>query len=156
MNNQRRIFLKSSAAVGAFGLAASTGLLIPTSVIAARPDGAFKTDSAEASMKSLFGTADAEKSADIAIKAPKIAENGAVVPITISTKMANVESITVLAPNNPQPLVAHMEYSNGLPGFISVRMKMGKTGDVIGVVKADGKLYTASKNVKVTIGGCGG
>jgi len=156
MNNQRRIFLKNSAAAGALGLAISSGLLIPRTVMAAWPKKAFDTETLEASFKELFGGAAVEESSKVNVKAPEIAENGGVVPITVSSDMSGVESITILAPNNPRPLIAQMNFAEGMPAFSSVRIKMGKTGDVIGVVKANGKLYKASKNVKVTIGGCGG
>jgi len=156
MNDQRRIFLKSSVTAGVLGLAIGAGILKPTIVLAARPEKVFKSKSVDEALTELFGSSNAESSADINVKAPEIAENGAVVPVTVSTKMSGVESITILAPNNPVPMVAHMEYAEGLPGFISVRLKMGKTGDVVAVVKANGKVYKASKNVKVTIGGCGG
>ncbi len=156
MNNQRRIFLKGTAAAGAIGLAVGSGLLIPRSVFAAWPKEAFDTDATEATVKALFGETSIEDSSEVTVKAPEIAENGTVVPITISSKISGVESITVLAPNNPRPLIAQMNFAEGMPAFASVRIKMGKTGDVIGVVKANGKLYKAAKNVKVTIGGCGG
>jgi sulfur-oxidizing protein SoxY len=70
--------------------------------------------------------------------------------------MEGVESITIIASNNPVPLVANFIMGTGASGFVSTRIKMGKTGDVVGVVKAGGKLYSAKKEVKVTIGGCGG
>lgn len=78
------------------------------------------------------------------------------VPVTVTAAMAGVESITIAAPNNPAPLVASFDLADGAHGYASTRIKMGKSGDVIAVVKADGKLYTAKKGVKVTIGGCGG
>ncbi|MEW8186961.1 MAG: thiosulfate oxidation carrier protein SoxY, partial [Candidatus Thiodiazotropha endolucinida] len=90
------------------------------------------------------------------VKAPDIAENGAVVPITVETGMEGVESISIIASNNPVPLVANFVMGTGATGFVSTRIKMGKTGDVLGVVKAGGKLHSAKKEVKVTIGGCGG
>ena len=70
--------------------------------------------------------------------------------------MAGVESMAIMAANNPSPLVTSMTLGEGAMGYLSSRIKMGKTGDVIAVVKANGKLYTARKEVKVTIGGCGG
>ena len=78
------------------------------------------------------------------------------VPVTITSSIADAESISIVAPNNPVPLVAHFILGKGAAGFASTRIKMGKTGDVVAVVKAGGKLYTSRKEVKVTIGGCGG
>ena len=107
-------------------------------------------------MSKLFGSADNTPSADIKIKAPDIAENGAVVPVSVSTTMGNVASIAVIAEKNGTPLASNFKLgANAIPN-VSTRIKMGKTSDVVAIVKADGKLYSASKNVKVTIGGCGG
>jgi sulfur-oxidizing protein SoxY len=78
------------------------------------------------------------------------------VPVTITTSIADAESISIIASNNPVPLVANFILGKGAAGFASTRIKMGKTGDVIAVVKAGGKLHSAKKEVKVTIGGCGG
>ena len=107
-------------------------------------------------LNALFGTDKTEESGDIKIKAPDIAENGAVVPITVSTGMAGITSISILAENNPVPMVASFDLGEGAEGFVSTRIKMGKSGDVIAVVKAGDKLLSARKPVKVTIGGCGG
>ena len=93
---------------------------------------------------------------EVKLKAPDIAENGAVVPITVSSSMGNVEAISIVATSNAQPLTSSYMLSSASQPFVSTRIKMGKTGDVIAVVKADGKLYSATKEVKVTIGGCGG
>ncbi|MCG8426761.1 MAG: thiosulfate oxidation carrier protein SoxY [Chromatiales bacterium] len=153
---KRRIFLKGSMAASALGVAVGAGLLAPKSVLAAWNKEAFTAKDTPTAMNSLFGADQAEESGDIKIKAPDIAENGAVVPITVSTGMAGVESIAIIASNNPVPLVANFGMGEGSSGFVSTRIKMGKSGDVVAVVKAGGKLYTAKKGVKVTIGGCGG
>ena len=93
---------------------------------------------------------------DIAIKAPDIAENGAVVPVTVSTGISGVESISIFAEKNANPLTSSYILGSSTEAFVSTRVKMGKTSNVIAVVKAGGKLYSAEKEVKVTIGGCGG
>jgi len=92
----------------------------------------------------------------IKIKAPDIAENGAVVPVTVSTTLADVTSISILASANPSPLAASFDLGAGAAGFVSTRIKMGKTGDIVAVVKSGGSLHSNRKGVKVTIGGCGG
>ena len=153
---KRRIFLKRSMAASAVGVAASAGLLAPQQVLAAWNKAAFEAKEIPDALNALLGSGTTEPSEEIKIKAPDIAENGAVVPITVETSMADVESIAVIASANPVPLVANFTLGKGAQGFISTRIKMGKTGDVVGVVKAGGKLYSASKGVKVTIGGCGG
>jgi sulfur-oxidizing protein SoxY len=153
---KRRIFLKRSLAAGAVGVAAGAGLLAPQAVLAAWNQAAFEAKELPNALKALLGSSDLEESAEINVKAPDIAENGAVVPVTVTTTIAGAESISLIASNNPVPLVANFILGQGAVGFASTRLKMGKTGDVIAVVKAGGKLYSAKKGVKVTIGGCGG
>jgi sulfur-oxidizing protein SoxY len=138
------------------GAAVSAGLLTPRMVLAAWPEKAFSAKSVDDGMNALFGSVDASTSSDIKIKAPDIAENGAVVPITVSTSKSNVDSITVMVEKNPSPLAANFNLAANTEGFVSTRVKMGKTSDLIAIVKSGGKLYSAKKQVKVTIGGCGG
>lgn len=153
---KRRILLKGSLTAGALGVAVAAGLLAPGRVLAAWPEMAFKAKAMPEMLNALLGDENTEESGDINIKAPDIAENGAVVPVTISTSIAGAESIAVIAINNPAPLVASYNLGEGAEGFVSTRIKMGKSGDVVAVVKSGGKLYSAKKEVKVTIGGCGG
>ena len=152
---KRRIFLKGSLASSALGIALGAGLLTPQSVLAAWNKDAFTAKKAEDAIGALLGNAVTEASDAVEIKAPDIAENGAVVPITVTTTLAS-ESISILAADNPMPLTSTFVLGEGAEGFISTRIKMSKTSDVIAVVKAGGKLYSARKSVKVTIGGCGG
>lgn len=156
MNRLRRLILKGSMAAGTLGVAAGAGLLVPTQVLAAWPKEAFGQKTLDDALSTLLGSGEMTESADVNIKAPEIAENGAVVPVTVTAGMGDVESITIAAPNNPAPLVASFDFGPGAHGYASTRIKMGKSGDVIAVVKAGGKLYSAKKSVKVTIGGCGG
>ena len=152
---KRRVFLKGSLAAGSLGVAVGAGLLTPQAVLADWNKEAFHAKEADAALKGLLGDSATTESGDIKINAPEIAENGAVVPVKVDTSL-KAESITVLASNNPVPLVASFMLAEGAKGYASTRIKMGKTGDVVAVVKADGKLYSAKKAVKVTIGGCGG
>ena len=92
----------------------------------------------------------------ITLKAPDIAENGAVVPITVDADMEGVELISIVASANATPLTSSYELSAASVPFVSTRIKMGETANVIAVVKAGGQLHSTSKEVKVTIGGCGG
>ncbi len=156
MNTKRRSFIKSSAVAGAFGVAVSAGLITPRAVMAAWPKAAFASTDTNSAIKSALGSSDTTASSDIALKAPEIAENGAVVPITVTSKIAGTESITLLISKNPTPLTATFKMGKGAQGFVSTRVKMSKTSDLVVVVKANGKLYSAKKEVKVTIGGCGG
>jgi len=153
---KRRTFLKGTVASGMVGMAVSAGLLTPRAVLAAWPESSFAAKSVDAAMKALLGSTSAAPSSAIKIKAPDIAENGAVVPITVSTSMPHVESISILVAKNPSPLACSYNLASNTEGFISTRVKMGKTSDLIAVIKAGGKLHSAKKTVKVTIGGCGG
>ncbi len=153
---KRRTFLKGSLAVSAVGVAVGAGVLTPRAVLAAWPKGAFEAQDVSAAMQSLFGSAQAAESGEIEIKAPDIAENGVVVPVTVSTGLSGVSEIGVYAQENPQPLTSAYRLADRAQGYVSSRIKMAKTSPVIAVVKADGKLYSAQKEVKVTIGGCGG
>lgn len=153
---KRRVFLKGSMAAGVAGVAVSAGLLTPQAVMAAWPETAFKAKTVADALKGAMGSDTTAASGDIKIKAPDIAENGAVVPVTVSTSIAGVSSIAILAEKNPSPMAASFDLGKSAQGYVATRIKMGKTGDVVAVVKAGGKLYAARKGVKVTIGGCGG
>jgi sulfur-oxidizing protein SoxY len=141
-------------AAGAMGMLVGAGLLTPKAVLAAWPEEAFKAKSMSDALKTLLGTDETESSADIKLTAPEIAENGAMVSIKVETGIANVESITLVALSNPLPLVASFKVGEGAAAYVATRIKMGKSGDVIAVVKTGDKLYTAQAAVKVTIGGC--
>jgi sulfur-oxidizing protein SoxY len=152
---KRRTFLKGTIASGMLGVAASAGLLAPRMVLAAWPKSAFDAKSIDDALSALLGNTSHTESSDIKIKAPDIAENGAVVPITVSTGMT-AESISILIAKNPSPLACSYALGSNTLGFVSTRVKMGKTSDLIAIVKSGGKLHSAKKTVKVTIGGCGG
>ena len=157
MNIKRRVFLKGSLAAGTVGVAVGAGLLAPQAVVAAWNEAAFKAKSVDDALSAAMGGASNTASDAIKIKAPDIAENGAVVPVSVSSDIAGVQSIALLAEGNASPLIATFTLGGGAIADVSTRIKMGKTSDVIAVVKAaDGTLHSARKSVKVTIGGCGG
>ncbi len=156
MNNNRRILLKGTLAAGATGMAISAGLLTPKTVMAAWPKAAFEAKNVDAALNAALGSASVSNSSKIKLKAPDIAENGAVVPITITSSISGTESISVLVPKNASPMTATFNLGASTEGYVSTRIKMGKTSDVVVVVKAGGKLFSTKKQVKVTIGGCGG
>ena len=153
---KRRVFLKGSLASGMVAVAVGAGMLSPRQVLAAWPKDAFEAKNVNDAMNGLFNTDLAPASDAIILDAPDIAENGAVVPVKITVKMKGVESISIIAENNQTPLIASFNLAANAHGFVSTRIKMGKTSNVIAVVKAGGKVYSARKEVKVTIGGCGG
>ena len=156
METTRRTFLKATLAVGTVGLALGAGLLTPRSVMAAWPESAFKAESPDAAMQALEGSSAMDASDKITVAAPDIAENGAVVSVGVTTTLPNPESISILAEKNAFPLAASFKLHSEAEGEVTTRIKMAKTANVIAVVKSGGKLYTAKKSVKVTLGGCGG
>jgi len=155
MNALRRNVLKGAAGAGTVAVAVAAGLLKPTQALAASPRGAFEAKNVGDAMKGMGVSAPAD-SKDIVIKAPDIAENGAVVPVEVSSGIAGTTAIAIIAEKNATPLVAEFELMGGTQPFVSTRIKMGQTALVRAVVTAGGKSYTAAKEVKVTIGGCGG
>jgi len=104
----------------------------------------------------LINAADNKPSTDIQLKAPEIAENGAVVPLTVSTTLAGVMGISIVVANNPTPLAATFTIPEGGKAEVSTRIKMAKTSDVIALVQTKDGFFSARQEVKVTIGGCGG
>ena len=148
IDKPRRTLLKSFALV-------STLSLFPKLVFAVWPKDAFTAKNFDSAIASLYGIP-ANDSDAVKLKAPDIAENGAVVPVSVSTNLADVESISIFVEDNPNPLSATFELTKYTEANVSTRIKMGKTSHVIAAVKAAGKVYTTRKEVKVTIGGCGG
>ena len=156
MNVRRREMLKGSSGMAVLGLAAAAGLFKPGSAWAeAWNKAAFDTKSFNDAVKAMGGASAAE-SKDIVITSPDIAENGAVVPFTIASKLPKTESMALLVEKNPSILAANFGIPDGTEPWVNTRVKMGQTSNVIALVKADGKFYYASKEVKVTLGGCGG
>jgi len=102
-----------------------------------------------------FGGGNTEKSAAINFTAPDIAENGAVVPLTIATTL-KASQMAIIVEKNPTALSGIFYFPEGAEPFVSTRVKMAQTSNVLALVKAEQKWYFASKEVKVTLGGCGG
>ncbi|HYH41753.1 MAG TPA: thiosulfate oxidation carrier protein SoxY [Burkholderiales bacterium] len=152
MNRRRRTLLELAAGTGAL---AAAGLFPWASARAATWNkSGFESKAATDAIKNI-GAANMIDSKDIAITAPDIAENGAVVPVAVTSRIPNTQSISIIAEKNPFPLAATFDVSSGLEPYASVRIKIAQTSNVRAVVKADGKFYTSVKEVKVTIGGCG-
>ena len=119
------------------------------------PEDAFKQKSSDDAIKALYGKT-AEPSDKVKLDAPEIAENGAVVPISVSSALPDVTSISILVVENPNALAASYKIPAGTVPSVANRLKMARTSNVIAVVEAGGKVYSATKEVKVTVGGCGG
>ena len=152
----RRLILQGAGAVALVGLGNLPFGLTPA--LAANdkyPEEAFKAKSEADAIKVLYGKTP-EASDKVKMDAPEIAENGAVVPISVTTTLTDVSSITFLVSENPVALVASYKIPAGTVPSVGNRIKMAKTSNVIVLVEAGGKLYSATKEVKVTVGGCGG
>lgn len=157
MNQTRRELLKGGSALTVLGLAVAAGLIKPPDVFAAEGwnQKAFETKTLEDLVKALGGSAPMA-SADVQVIAPDIAENGAVVPVGVSSNLPKTTEVAILVANNPNILSAHFVLPAGTDTKVNTRVKMGRTSDVYALVKADGKYYFSKKEVKVTLGGCGG
>lgn len=154
MQSTRRNLLKAGWGLGllaAFGAA----LVKPGRALAAWNKGAFEAKTMADGMKAL-GVANAVESGDIVINAPQIAENGAVVPIDVTSNIPGTTSISVFIEKNPFPYTGTFDFAQGTVPFVHLRAKLGETTPVRVVAMAGGKYYSAVKEVKVTIGGCGG
>ncbi len=153
----RRLILQGVASVALVGLGAIAFGAAPAFAAAndKYPEEAFKQKSSDDAIKLLYGKS-AEKSDKIKLDAPEIAENGAVVPIAVTSTLVDVTAIAFLVAENPNALVAAYKIPAGTMPSVANRIKMARTSNVIVVVEAGGKLYSTSKEVKVTVGGCGG
>jgi len=157
MDTTRRHALKTGGGVTLLTLLAAAGWLKPGDAAAEDWNkAAFETKSMDETMKALGGGAPATSADIIFFSTPDIAENGAVVPIGITSKIANTQSIAILVEKNPNMLAAVFDIPAGTDTSLSTRIKMGQTSNVYALVKADGKYHVASKEIKVTLGGCGG
>ena len=154
MNILRRTMLKAAGSAGAMAATAAAGFGGGRAWAANRNEAAFQAKAVADALKGLGATSLVE-SRDIVITAPDIAENGAVVPVAVTSRIANTENIAILAEKNPFPLAASFDIMPGADAYVSVRLKVGQTTDMRAVVKAGGKYFTAVKEVKVTVGGCG-
>ncbi len=155
MDADRRATLRAGGSLGLVGALAAIGLLHPAALRAESTRSAFDAKSVGDALSAagLGGTA---QSTEVQFEAPEIAENGAVVPIKVSTSLPRVDRIAILVEKNPTILSSVFQLPEGTEGSIVTRVKMAETCRVIAAVRADGKVYLASKEVKVTLGGCGG
>lgn len=126
-------------------------------VFASWPKELFYSRNYEKLIGLITNGAEASESENISIKAPEIAENGAVVPVSVNANIENVKNIAILVDNNPSPLTSTFDLNSNLEVYVSTRVKMAKSSNIIVLVTTnDNQFYTASKSIKVTIGGCGG
>jgi sulfur-oxidizing protein SoxY len=156
MTADRREFIARSTQLTLLAMAVSAGLIEPPPAEAAEYDKAlFETTSIADTVK-LIGDGAMAESKDITLTGPDIAENGAVVPISVTTTLPKTSQIVILVEKNPNTLAADFEIPEGTDAAVTTRVKLGQSTDVYALVKADGGLFYARKEVKVTLGGCGG
>ena len=151
MNNSRRVALKTT---GAFATLVSLGIVTQSQAHAAMDRAGFDIKTLADAVKALGGTA--ANSDQVTVVAPDIAENGAVVPVGATSKLPNTTEIYLIVEKNPTPMAAGFKIPAGTAAEVQTRLKMGQSSNVFAVVRADGKLFSASKETKVTLGGCGG
>jgi sulfur-oxidizing protein SoxY len=153
MNQSRRDMLRITSVLG---MAFTAGLLKPSDVFAGEwSKAAFEAKSMEDVVKALGG-GNVTVSDAVSVNGPDIAENGAVVPVTVTSTAPNTEYMAILVEKNPSSLSAGFNIPAGTDPSVSTRVKMGSTSNVHALVKANGKWLIASKEIKVTLGGCGG
>ncbi len=150
--SRRKFFINLGKTAGYLALVTS----LPQLAWAKWSEKAFTATSLDAAVKAKYGDLPIVDSSEVKLKAPAIAENGAVVPIKVKTDLANVKSISLFVKDNPSPLVTTLHIGPSSLADIQIRIRMGKTSEVTALIEADGKLHRATQQVKVTIGGCGG
>ncbi len=151
MNQSRRTALKST---GAFATLVSLGIVTQSQAQAAVDQASFQVKTLEDALKAIGGTP--ATSDQVSVVSPDIAENGAVVPVGAASKLPNTTEMYLIVEKNPTPLSCGFMIPAGTASDVQTRLKMGQSTNVIAVVKADGKLFSATKETKVTLGGCGG
>lgn len=155
MNKQRRNVLKSGSGAALLSVLAAAGIITPGMALADWNKAAFDAKSMADTLKALGAGAPAE-SKDVQVTGPDIAENGAVVPVGVSSTLPNVTMVAILIEKNPNALAASFTLPEGTEANVQTRVKMGQTSNVYALVKSDGKFFMATKEIKVTLGGCGG
>ena len=155
MNHQRRDTLKAGSGLGVFGLLVAAGMIKPELAQAAWNKAAFEAKTLDAAF-GVIGAGKPADSGDVVITAPDIAENGAVVQVGVVSNIPKTEYIAIMIEKNPNMMAASFTIPDSTLADVQTRVKMGQTSDVYAVVKADGKFYASKKEVKVTLGGCGG
>jgi len=158
MSMNRRKALQTTGGFGVLGMFVAAGILTPEQARAqqqALGQGAFQARDLNSVVRALGGDT-AATSDQITVTGPDIAENGAVVPVGAQTTLPNVEMIALLVEKNPHALSAAFMMTGDTDPFVSTRVKMGQSSDVYALVRAGGRFHVAKKEIKVTLGGCGG
>ena len=155
MNNQRRNVLKTGSGAALLSVLAAAGVIKPGMALADWNKSAFESKSMADTLKAM-GVSSTADSKDVQVTGPDIAENGAVVPVGVVSTLPNVTMVAILIEKNPNALSATFTLPEGTEANVQTRVKMGQTSNVYALVKSDGKFFMATKEIKVTLGGCGG
>ncbi|MHB1942514.1 MAG: thiosulfate oxidation carrier protein SoxY [Acidiferrobacteraceae bacterium] len=153
----RRQFLRGAGIASLIGLGAGLGLVRPAQALARTwPGAVFRNKQVDPVLRALFGDTPAHPSAGVVLGVPDLAENGAVVPVSLRTHLPGVTEMALIVDHNPFPLVGVLHLTSGAEGFLKTRIKMNKTSPVRAYVRTNHGLYFTTHTVKVTVGGCGG
>jgi sulfur-oxidizing protein SoxY len=155
MNNQRRNVLKTGSGAALLSMLAAAGIITPGMALADWNKAAFDAKSMADTLKAM-GIAQPADSKDVQVTGPDIAENGAVVPVGVTSAIPGTTMMAILIDKNPNALAASFTLPEGTEANVQTRVKMGQTSNVYALVKAGDKFYMATKEIKVTLGGCGG
>lgn len=155
MNTQRRNVLKAGSGAALMTVLAAAGIITPGMALADWNKAAFDAKSMADTLKALGAGAPAD-SKDVQVTGPDIAENGAVVPVGVASTLPNISLVAILIEKNPNALAATFVLPEGTEASVQTRVKMGQTSNIYALVKSDGKFFMATKEIKVTLGGCGG
>ncbi len=155
MNKQRRDVLKAGSGASLLAALAAAGFIAPGTALADWNKGAFDAKTLADTLKAI-GAGTPADSKDVQVTGPDIAENGAVVPVGVSTTLPGTTMVAILIEKNPNPLAASFTLPEGTEANVQTRVKMGQTSNVYALVKAGDKFFMATKEIKVTLGGCGG
>lgn len=152
----RRVFLQGTLVSALAGAAGVLGLLAPRAAAAAEwPRDAYAAETVEDALRNLYGTGRTIASPEVHVRAPPQAENGAVVPVSVSTDLPDARAISILVERNRHPLAAHLNLLDGAAAYFSVNIKLASSSEVHFIVSVGGKLYRAARSIKVTVGGYG-
>ena len=156
MSMKRRTFLQGALACSTIGMAIGAGLLTPRIVLAAWPQAAFAAKTATDVVPALFGSDEMSESEAVVLSVKTEGEiNPASLPVKVSTDLP-ADSITIIAEKNRIPLIATFELTPAVEAYVSTKIKFAESSNVIAIVKANGKLYSAKKHVTITKAGCAG
>lgn len=155
MNNQRRNVLKTGSGAALLSMLAAAGIITPGMALADWNKAAFDAKSMADTLKAM-GVSQPADSKDVQVTGPDIAENGAVVPVGVTSAIPGTTMMAILIDKNPNALAASFVLPAGTEANVQTRVKMGQTSNVYALVKAGDKFFMATKEIKVTLGGCGG